>query len=102
MGGIIYWTLIRTAILIPILLLLFGLIDYKFWWMIGIISIYVIIIHPTIIQYKAFKEKNKEILNDSLCSTCIHFDESAVLCMKYDKHPTKDDIPCGGMDWEPK
>jgi len=102
MGGIIYWTLIRTAILIPLLLLLFGLIDYKFWWMIGIISIYVIIIHPVIIQYKAFEEKNKEILNNSLCSTCIHFDESAILCMKYDKHPTKDNIPCDGMDWEPK
>lgn len=102
MGGIIFWTLIRTAILIPLLLLLFGFIDYRFWWMIGIISIYVIIIHPAIIQYKAFEEKNKEILNNSLCSTCIHFDESAVLCMKYDKHPTKDNIPCDGMDWEPR
>jgi len=25
-----------------------------------------------------------------------------VLCMKYDKHPTENYIPCEGEEWEPK
>jgi len=45
---------------------------------------------------------NKEIIENTLCSSCKHFDESAVLCMKYDKHITKDEIPCGGIHWEMK
>lgn len=32
MGGIIFWGIIRTAILIPALWLLQDYIDYKYWW----------------------------------------------------------------------
>lgn len=102
MGAIIYWTLIRTAILIPALFFLFELLDYKFWWMLGIMSIYGVIIHPAIIQYNLFIEKNKEIINNTLCSSCKHFDETAVLCMMHDKHPTVESLPCEGIDWEIK
>jgi hypothetical protein len=101
MGEIIYWTLIRTAIAIPIIWGLKGYIDLQLWWLVGIMAIYGIIIHPAIIHYKLFEEKNKEIVESTLCSTCKHFDKSAVLCMKYDKHPTKEYLPCGGNDWEP-
>ena len=64
-------------------------------------SIYGIIIHPTIIHYKLFEEKNKEIIESTLCSSCKHFDKTAVLCMKYDKHPSLEFLPCEGVDWEP-
>jgi hypothetical protein len=101
-GTIVYWTLIRTILLIPALLILFEYIDYKLWGIIGFLSIYVIIIHPAYIQYNLFKEKNKEIINNTLCSSCRHFDETAVLCMKHDKHPTVDSLPCEGIDWEMK
>ncbi|MBI9073593.1 MAG: hypothetical protein JEY94_18495 [Melioribacteraceae bacterium] len=102
MGGIIYWTLIRTAILIPTLWFLLDQFDYKFWWIISIMSVYGVIIHPAILQYRSFMELSKEIATDTLCSTCKHFDESAIICMKHDKHPTKDFIPCDGEHWEPK
>jgi hypothetical protein len=102
LGAIVYWTLIRAVILIPALLLLFEYIDYKLWWIIGVMSIYGIIIHPAIVQYNLFIEKNKEIINNTLCSSCRHFDETAVICMKYDKHPTLDSLPCEGLDWEMK
>jgi hypothetical protein len=65
-------------------------------------SIYGIIIHPAIVQYNQFKEDNKEIINNTLCSSCRHFDETAVICMKHDKHPTVDSLPCEGLDWEMK
>jgi len=31
----------------------------------------------------------------------MHFDKSAVLCMKHDTHPTQEFLPCEGLDWEP-
>jgi len=102
MGGIIFWAIIRTAILIPLLWIFMDWIQYKYWWAVLSVTIYGVIIHPAVVQYKLFLDKNKELLTNSLCSTCRHFDETAVICLKYDKHPTKDYIPCDGADWEPK
>lgn len=101
MGAIVYWTLIRIAISIPVLWYLHENMEYKYWVAIALVLVYGFVIHPAIIQYKKFTEKNKEIINSTLCSTCIHFDETAVLCIKYDKHPTESEIPCGGSSWEP-
>lgn len=102
MGGIIFWAIIRTAILIPALWLLQGMVEYKFWWWMGILSVYGVIIHPAVIQYRLFQEENEDIIHDTLCSSCKYFDKSAVLCTKYDKHPTRDSLPCEGLDWEPR
>ncbi|KAB2845183.1 MAG: hypothetical protein F9K45_04180 [Melioribacteraceae bacterium] len=102
MGAIVFWTLVRIVILIPSLWLLFDWMEYKYWWMIGIMSIYGIVLHPAYIQYRLFLEENKEILNNTLCATCAHFDETAVICLKYDKHPTVKFLPCEGFEWEPK
>lgn len=65
------------------------------------ISLYGVIVHPALIQYRLFVEENKEIIKNTLCSSCRNFDETAVLCMKYDKHPTTKELPCDGIDWEP-
>ena len=101
MGAIVYWTLIRIAILIPLLWIATDYIEYKYWWMIVSMSIYGFVIHPAVIQYKLFNEQNKEIITNTLCSSCKHFDKTAVLCLKYDEHPTEEIIPCEGSDWEP-
>lgn len=102
MGEIIFWTIVRITILIPILWVLQGYFNTEFWWTIGVLAIYGVIIHPAVIHYRLFKSKNKEVLESTLCSTCVHFDKSAILCMLYDKHPSKIYLPCDGMDWEPK
>ncbi|HOI29405.1 MAG TPA: hypothetical protein PLZ15_06540 [Melioribacteraceae bacterium] len=101
MGGIIFWAIIRTAVLIPALWLMQGLMEYKYWWWFGIMAIYGVIIHPSVIQYRLFIEENKEIIRNTLCSTCKHFDKSAVICLMHDKHPTLKFLPCEGLDWEP-
>ncbi|MFH1195162.1 MAG: hypothetical protein V1720_05590 [bacterium] len=101
MGAIVYWTLIRIVIAIPVIWYLHDAIDNRYWVVISLIALYGFIVHPIIIQYKKFVEKNNGIINNTLCSSCIHFDESAVLCIKYDKHPTEEEIPCGGSSWEP-
>lgn len=101
MGDIVFWAIIRAAIVIPSLWILKGYIDYQLWWYIVLLGIYGVIVHPAIIHYRLFEEKNKEIFESTLCSSCKHFDKSSVLCTKHDEHPTKDFLPCEGNDWEP-
>ena len=101
MGGIIFWGIIRTGILIPALWILYGMMEYKYWWWFGILTVYGVIIHPAMIQYRMFLHDNEEIINNTLCSSCKHFDSTAVLCQKYDQHPTLKNLPCKGVDWEP-
>jgi len=102
MGGIIYWAIIRIAILLPLLWIATDYIEFNYWWMVVSMSIYGFILNPAFIQYKMFREKNEEVITNSLCSSCKHFDETAVLCLKFDEHPTEDEIPCEGSAWEPK
>ena len=101
MGEVVFWTIVRIVIIIPLVWIARGYLDYNFWWMASLMAVYGVVIHPALIHYKMFKEKNKEVIESTLCSSCKHFDESAVLCMLYDKHPTKDYLPCEGTDWEP-
>lgn len=101
MGAIIFWAIVRTAVLIPSLWVLQGFIEYKYWWWFGIMSVYGVIIHPAMIQYRLFLEENKEIVEDTLCSSCRHFDKTAVICLIYDKHPSLKYLPCEGLEWEP-
>ncbi len=102
MGDIIFWTLVRIAVTLPALWILKSYVDEKLWWIVGSAAIYVVIIHPAFVAYRKFEKKSKKVLDSTLCATCKHFDPSAVLCMKYDKHPTEDYIPCDGIHWEPK
>jgi hypothetical protein len=102
MGEIIFWTIIRIAVIIPLLWVLEAYISQQLWWFISVATIYSAILHPAVTHYKLFKSKNKEILESTLCSTCAHFDETAVLCMLYDKHPSTIFLPCEGVDWTPK
>jgi len=101
LGEIVFWTLLRAAVTIPAVWLLRGYFDFQLWWMISLMAMYGIIIHPAVIHYKLFQERNKDIIENTLCSNCKHFDKTAVLCMKHDKHPTKTELPCEGLDWEP-
>ncbi|MGB5847862.1 MAG: hypothetical protein WBH40_05200 [Ignavibacteriaceae bacterium] len=102
MGEIVFWTIIRTAITIAAVWILRAHIDDQLWYIIIIASAYLIIIHPTVIGLKKFDVKSKTILDSTICAKCVHFDPSAVLCIKHDKHPTEDYIPCDGNHWEPK
>ncbi len=101
MGGIIFWAIIRAAFLVPSLWILYGMMEYKYWWWLGILSVYGVIIHPATIQYRMFLQENEEVIKNTLCSSCQHFDETAVLCLIHDQHPTREVLPCDGIDWEP-
>lgn len=102
MGEIVLWTLARLTISIPIVWILKDYIYTQLWWTISFVIIFVFVFYPTFIKYKQFQEKNKEILENTLCSNCKHFDKTAILCLKLDKHPTEEYIPCEGLEWESK
>lgn len=101
MGEIVFWGIIRAAVVIPLVWVLQGYMDYQLWWPVAFTCIYGIILHPAMVQYRHFLEKNKPVLEGTLCSSCRHFDKSAVLCLKHDEHPTRQYLPCDGIDWEP-
>jgi hypothetical protein len=101
-GETVFWTIIRTAITIVGVWILKSYIDEQLWYIITIAAVYGIIIHPAVLAFKKFDIKNKNILDSTICASCKHFDPSAILCMKHDKHPTEDYIPCDGLHWEPR
>jgi len=102
LGEIVFWTMVRIAVTIPGLWILKYHVDTQLWYLISIAALYVLIVHPAVQSYRWFEQRNKVVITSSLCSSCKHFDASAVLCMKYDKHPTENYIPCEGNDWEPR
>lgn len=101
MGEIIFWGLIRAAVVIPLVWMAGGRIAEHWYWLIGLLSVYLLVLHPAIYQYQSFVDKNKGMIEGLICSKCRHFDPSAVLCMKHDKHPSRGYIPCDGIHWEP-
>ncbi len=101
MGRVVYWTIMRAAIVIPSLWFLMYYFQFRYWWIVAFGAIYGIIIHPAIIQFRKFEADNKEIVQSTLCSSCKHFDKTAVLCLKYDEHPSLNFLPCEGVEWEP-
>lgn len=101
MGSIVFWGIIRAALVIPVIWLLYGVMDYSYWWMFGLLAMYGVVLHPAMIQYRMFLDENKEVLTNSLCSSCKNFDKTAVICLIHDKHPSPEELPCEGVDWEP-
>lgn len=102
MGEIIYKTILRLAVTILAVWFSKDFFDEKFFWIISILAIFFFVFHPAYSSYKKFIDENKNIITNTLCSTCKHFNPTAIICMKYDKHPTENFIPCEGTDWEPK
>jgi hypothetical protein len=102
LGEIVYKTLIRFAATLLILWFSKDFFGEKFFWIVSLLAIYFFVFYPAFLSYKKFIDSNLEVVNNTLCSSCKHFNESAVLCTKYDKHPTESFIPCEGIDWEPK
>ena len=102
MGEIVYKTIIRLALTILAVWFSKDFFDEKFFWIISVLAIFLFVFHPAYLSYKKFIDENKSIISNTLCSSCKHFNQSAIICIKYDKHPTENFIPCEGTDWELK
>ncbi len=102
MGSIVYKTLLRLAGVIVLIWYGSDNVRSRFFVFFAIAVFFLFVLYPAYLEYVKFKENKVKKMEGTLCSTCRHYDETAVLCMKYDKHPTPDFIPCNGNDWEPK
>lgn len=101
MGDIVFWGIIRIAIIIPVIWISLSYLEYSLWFSISLMLIYGVVLHPAMVQYRLFKENNQEIIESTLCTSCKYFDKTAVLCLKLDEHPTREYLPCEGLGWEP-
>ena len=103
MGKIVVEALLRLLIIIVVVFFIrTAMPDDKFWLILTLFAVSAGVILPIWNSYKKFIAENKEVLENSLCSRCRHFDRSAVLCTKYEEHPRTDYLPCGGKDFEPR
>lgn len=87
--------------MIPLIWVMQPYMPNQYWWILGFVLLYIVVLHPAILQLKRFEEDNKDIIEYTLCSSCKNFDKTAVICLKYDQHPSRQKLPCEGMDWEP-
>ena len=59
MGEVVFWTIIRAAVTIVGLWIIKSEVDSQLWWFISVAAVYVLIVHPAIVSYRWFEEKNK-------------------------------------------
>ncbi|MBK7868131.1 MAG: hypothetical protein IPJ75_14765 [Ignavibacteriales bacterium] len=101
MGKLVIESLVRlVVVLVVVFLIRTALPDDKFWLILTIAAILAGVVLPAYTGYKKFYAQNREIIENSICSKCRHFDESAVLCTKYESHPKPGYIPCGEKEFE--
>ncbi len=103
MGAIIYWAIVRFAIVIVVAWALHDRVqDYGDWWSMFFVAVAVVVLFPIQLQYRKHQQKVDETNEDSLCGSCMYYAKDSMLCTKLDEHVTLDYIPCEGMGWEPK
>jgi hypothetical protein len=71
-------------------------------WFITIILLWGYVVYPAQRQYDVFNKEMDKMYEETLCGQCKHFNLTNQLCGVYDEHPTKEYIPCDGIDWEPR
>ncbi len=101
-GAIILGSLLRTFIILALSYFLvrkYMLYDYIIML---IFILWFLVAMPAYKAYQGFNTEMEKFKESTLCGTCKHFEKSAQLCKIYDEHPTKDYIPCDGLNWEPK
>src|SRR4051812_49273657 len=102
MGAIIYWGLVRFAILMVAMWLLYSYVpNYSEWWTLFFIAVGVIVIYPAQIAFRKHQEATSRANQNPLCATCRNFVPREALCGALDEHVKKHYTPCEGQAWEP-
>jgi hypothetical protein len=102
MGAIIYWGLVRFAIVLFACWAMMSYIgDYSEWWTMFFVAVSVVVIYPAQMAYRRHASAIKRANRNELCATCRYHDAENALCTSLDEHVTMRYTPCGGSDWEP-
>ncbi|MFI5201511.1 MAG: hypothetical protein ACHQNE_03910 [Candidatus Kapaibacterium sp.] len=102
MGAIIYWGLVRFALVVLAAWALYGFIpNYGDWWTLFFVAVGVVVVYPAQLAWRKQEEVIRRANQNGLCATCKHFARREALCTRLDEHVRKDYTPCGGKGWEP-
>ncbi|MCB0712032.1 MAG: hypothetical protein KDD67_06850 [Ignavibacteriae bacterium] len=103
LGSIIWMALLRLGVTLFVAWYLKDHFNvYSEWWLVTGLAIYGIAIYPAQIQYEYFKRNNRELIEDTLCSSCRHYRPENLHCTLLDEHVSEHYLPCEGEEWEPK
>ena len=103
MGALIYWGIVRFALVIVVFWFWHDRIsNYSDWWSTFFVALVAVVIFPFQLQYRKHMEQVEETNKDSLCASCKHYAKDSMLCTALDEHVTLDYVPCGGAAWDPK
>ena len=103
LGSIIWMALLRLGVTLFVAWYLKDHFNvYSEWWLVTGLAIYGIAIYPAQIQYEYFKLNNRELIEDTLCSSCRHYRPENLHCTLLDEHVSEHYLPCEGEEWEPK
>lgn len=101
-GSVVWGVILRSTILVAITMFVLNNLEMRQYWSLFLFLLWVLTIYPGFRQYQKFQERIKKVREDTLCGTCINFEETSQLCKIFDEHITQDYIPCEGQNWEPK
>jgi hypothetical protein len=101
-GSILTWILLKLAVLMPLMWYLFERFRLHEYWLVGLGTIWLIVVYPAFMQYQRFKAQTKVLEANTLCAKCRHFDETGHFCKLLDEHVSLTYTPCGGESWEAK
>lgn len=101
MGGVILKSLFNFVLAIFLFFLTKSYINSQYYLLFFLLIFLIIVVIPHLRNINEFNRQNSVLIENTLCSSCQHFDKTAVLCLKFDEHPTVDYLPCEGGCWEP-
>jgi hypothetical protein len=101
LGSIIWYAMLRLTITIFLSIYLRDHFNYNEWWIVTIAAAYGFAIYPAQIQYSVFKKSSRQLLEQTLCSSCRYFNADGLHCTKLDEHVSEHYLPCEGEGWEP-
>lgn len=103
MGEIIYWGLVRFAIVLIAAWVAYRFIpNYGDWWALFFVAVSVVVVYPAQLAWRKHQQTISGANQNALCATCRYLAEREALCTKLDEHVRIDYTPCGGEGWEPK
>lgn len=101
-GTIIWGLILRSAIVVVVTIILLGQYRNNDIWYLSLFLMWLFALYPGWTQYKKYENRIKKFKENTLCGSCRNFEETSQLCKIYDQHVSSNNIPCEGMDWEPK
>jgi len=101
-GSIIYWGLIRFALVLVGAWILYAYVpQYSDWWTLFFVSISVVVIYPAQLAWRKHLAEVRQAARNGLCATCRYYLADETLCSKLDEHVQAEYTPCGGEGWDP-